>query len=137
MNATQDFPEYNALVLDHFEHPRNAGRFAAAPDTIEGVAGGAAQGAMFRLSARLADRRIAQVRFEAYGCPHCLAAGSWLSERLVGATREDLEAWQWRGAADVLDVPAEKRGRFLILEDAVRALAVSWRAQSYHNDPPT
>jgi NifU-like protein involved in Fe-S cluster formation len=130
-------PEYNALVLEHFERPRNGGRFAPAADTIEGVAGSAAQGAMFRLSARLADRRIAQVRFEAYGCPHCLAAGSWLSECLIGATCEDLETWHWRSAADVLEVPAEKRGRLLILEDAVRALAASWRSRSYHNAHPT
>ena len=137
MNISEDIPvEYNALVLEHFERPRNAGRFADDLDTIDGVAGSVAQGAMFRLSAHIAQQRIAALRFEAYGCPHCLAAGSWLSERLLGATCEDLQSWQWREAAEVLEVPAEKRGRLLILEDAVRDLAAAWAARSYHNDRP-
>jgi hypothetical protein len=34
-------------------------------------------------------------------------------------------------------VPPEKRGRLLILEDAVRALAAAWRARFYHNAQPT
>src|SRR5262245_33948228 len=98
MNTSQNIydetpVEYNALVLDHFERPRNAGRFTDDIDTIDGVAGSAAQGAMFRLSAQIAQQRIAALRFEAYGCPHCLAAGSWLSERLIGATCEDLRSW--------------------------------------------
>lgn len=123
-------PEYNDLVVDHFERPRNAGRFEPAADVIEGAAGSLAQGVMFILSARIVADRIGALGFEAYGCPHCLAAGSWLSERLVGATRQQLHAWRWQEAADALAVPPEKRGRLLILEDAVRALAERWARRS-------
>lgn len=119
-------PRYNRLVTEHFEHPRNSGCFAPGADVIEGRAGRPAQGAAFSLSARIAADRIAALRFEAYGCPHCIAAGSWLTERLVGASREDLLAWSWQEAARMLAVPAEKRGKLLILEDAVRALAAAW-----------
>lgn len=118
--------EYSPLVIEHFGRPRNAGRFAPAFDIIEGCAGSLAQGARFALSARVRDDRIAEVRFEAYGCPHCIAAGSLLSERLSGATQADLRAWTWREAAEDLQIPLEKRGRLLILEDAVRALATAW-----------
>jgi NifU-like protein involved in Fe-S cluster formation len=121
---------YADRVIDHFERPRNTGRFAPASDVIVGEAGRAGQGVRFRLSAKIADERISEMRFEAYGCPHCIAAGSWLSERLVGATRADLLDWNWREAADALEAPAEKRGRLLILEDAVRALAESWRKRT-------
>lgn len=123
-------PDYDAVVIEHFERPRNSGRFEPAVDVIEGVAGQAAQGAIFKLSARVAGGRISALRFEVYGCPHCIAAGSWLSERLVGATPEDLSAWSWREAAEVLRMPAEKRGRLLILEEAVRALAADWRRRT-------
>lgn len=122
-------PEYSDLVIEHFERPRNGGRFERAPDVIEGVAGQASQGAMFTLSARVDGERIKAVRYEVYGCPHCVAAGSWLSERLIGSTREQLQAWSWREAAEALQMPAEKRGRLLILEDAVRALAETWRGK--------
>jgi NifU-like protein involved in Fe-S cluster formation len=121
---------YALRVIDHFERPRNTGRFPAASDVIVGAAGRAEEGVRFTLSAKIADERIRAMRFEAYGCPHCIAAGSWLSERLVGATRADLLAWSWREAADALEAPAEKRGRLLILEDAVRALAESWRERT-------
>jgi NifU-like protein involved in Fe-S cluster formation len=118
--------DYSTLVIEHFERPRNSGRFEPAANTIRGSAGRRSQGALFTLSARLAAQRIEAVRFEAYGCPHCIAAGSWLSEHLLGATRADLQAWRWREAAEALQMPPEKWGRLLILEDAVRALAEDW-----------
>ena len=119
-------PQYPPTVVDHFEHPRNSGRFDARAGVIRGVAGSVGHGTMFALSARVAAERIEAVRFEAYGCPHCIAAGSWLSERLVGLSRGDLQQWNWREADQQLQFPAEKRGRLLILEDAVRALSEAW-----------
>jgi nitrogen fixation protein NifU and related proteins len=119
-------PEYSATVVDHFQHPRNGGRFEAGEGVIRGAAGDVAQGTMFVLSARVAGDRLEAVRFEAYGCPHCIAAGSWLSERLVGITQAELRAWNWRDADQMLRFPLEKRGRLLILEDAVHALSEAW-----------
>ena len=91
-----------------------------------GEAGRLDQGAVFHLSARIAGVRLAEVRFRAYGCPHCLAAASWLTQRLDQATLEDVQRFRWREAAQVLDIPAEKAGRLLVLEDAVAALAAHW-----------
>ena len=120
-------PEYSPIVVDHFQSPRNTGRLEAGEGVIKGVGGSVAQGTMFALTARLAGNRIEAVRFEAYGCPHCIAAGSWLTERLVGLTEPGLRQWRWRAADDALRFPAEKRGRLLILEDAVRALSEAWQ----------
>ena len=119
--------EYSPLVIEHFERPRHVGNFEPADDVISGRAGRRDQGAEFAVSARLADERIAEARFEAYGCPHCVAAGSWLAESLVGADRERVQRWTWRDLADALEIPTANRGRLLILEDAVRALAEDWR----------
>lgn len=121
---------YTSQVIEHFDRPRNVGRFATEAGVVEGIAGDAGQGARFVLSAKITDEHIAQLRFESYGCPHCIAAGSWLTQRLQGATRPELDRWSWREVADALDVPPEKRGRLLILEDAVRALAASWRQRT-------
>lgn len=120
-------PEYSPVVVDHFLQPRNGGQWEVGEGVIRGVAGSVAQGTMFALSARVTDERIEAVRFEAYGCPHCIAAGSWLTERLVGLTQAELGQWRWREADEALKFPAEKRGRLLILEDAVRALSKAWR----------
>jgi NifU-like protein involved in Fe-S cluster formation len=117
---------YNAAVVDHFEHPRNAGKLAGGSEVVEGVAGSVAQGVMFALTARIVNGRIEEARYEVFGCPHCVAAGSWLTERLIGAGRDDVANWSWREVAEVMAVPTDKRGRLLILEDAVRALASAW-----------
>ena len=118
---------YNPVVVEHFARPRNVGRFATADDVIAASAGDPEQGVRFDLSARVQGDRIVALRFEVYGCPHCIAAGSLLSERLQGATLEELRRWTWRQAADELEFPPEKRGRLLVLEDAVRALATEWQ----------
>jgi NifU-like protein involved in Fe-S cluster formation len=125
VNVVSD-PEYSPLVTEHFERPRHVGNFDPANDVILGRAGRRDQGAEFSISAKIADNKIAEARFEAYGCPHCVAAGSWLAESLVGADRERVQRWTWRDLADALEIPVAKRGRLLILEDAVRALAEEW-----------
>jgi nitrogen fixation NifU-like protein len=118
---------YSPLVLEHFDSPRNVGAFAPAGDVIAGRAGRRDQGAEFHLTARVAGDRIVAVRFEAFGCPHCVAAGSFVTEALIGADPDRLAQWSWRETAIALQVPTAKRGRMLILEDAVRAMAENWR----------
>lgn len=118
---------YNALVLEHFTRPRNVGALPPAPDVIQGRAGSPAQGAEFRLTAQVQARTIQRACFQAYGCPHCLAAGSLLTTLLIGGRPEALTGWSWRGLAEALQVPTAKRGRLLILEDAVHAMAEDWR----------
>ena len=120
---------YAAQVEEHFERPHNAGRFKPDPDVIQVDAGRVAQGAVFHLSARVGRGGVEAARFEAYGCPHCIAAASWLTDRLPGMTADDLDRWSWREAAQALEVPAEKHGRLLLLEDGVRRLAEVLRAR--------
>lgn len=125
---------YSALVVDHFERPRNSGYFATAADVITGSAGSRAAGTLFTLSARVSGDSIVATRCVTFGCPHCIAAASWLSERLIGIRRDAAVNWRSRQVAEVLSVPVEKRGRLLILEDAVHALAENWR-QTVQNPP--
>ena len=120
---------YNALVVDHFTRPRNVGALDPAADVICGRAGGRAQGAQFKLTARVAEGRIVAARFEAFGCPHCVAAGSLLTSALMGQEPRALASWSWRPLAEQLQLPTAKRGRFLILEDAVHALGRDWAAR--------
>jgi len=122
---------YSSLVIDHFERPRNVGLWTAAEQVasqgvVQGSAGSIAQGVQFLLSARVAGGCVQSARFQAYGCPHCIASASWLTEQLPGCSTTTLGQWQWREVARVLQVPAEKYGRLLILEDALRRLVEDW-----------
>lgn len=116
-------PGYNRLVLEHFRHPRHVGFLPAGPGVIQGQAGSRDAGAEIVLSLRLESGRVAAVRFQAFGCPHFLAAASLVTELLPGQALVDLAQWQARELGEQLGFPVEKRGRLLILEDAVHAAA--------------
>jgi len=108
------------------ERPRGVGEFTPGPDVATGRAGDREQGAEVVLQCRVTAGRVAEARFRAFGCPHFIAAASWLTERLTGGSRDDLERWDWREVAEALEVPAAKFGRLLTLQDAVRAVAGNW-----------
>jgi cysteine desulfurase len=93
---------------------------AAGATVHVGQAGDLEQGAEVRLALCVVDGRVGEARFEAYGCPHLLAATSWLAEAVRGRQPDELLAWDWREAAAALQVPPAKYGRLLTLQDALR-----------------
>lgn len=123
---TVDDPRYGDEVRRRMTSLAGAGSLDPAPDVAIGRAGDREQGAEVVLYCRFAADRVAEARFRAFGCPHFLAAASWLTDRLRGADRGQLEAWDWREAAEALEVPAAKFGRLLTLQDAVRGVARNW-----------
>lgn len=75
---------YSPQVLDHFEHPRNAGTVpdADAAARIENPA----CGDVLELTVKIADGRIAEIRFRAKGCVAAMACGSAVTELVSGRT---------------------------------------------------
>lgn len=66
-------------------------------------------------------KRVQALRWQAWGCPHTLATLAWLSEQWPGRTLADPPDGGPAGWARALDVPVEKLGRLLVIEDAVLA----------------
>lgn len=120
--------DYSALVQELFECPRAAG---ALPDdsggVVHGEAGTMASGAWVRLHLRIDRGRVTEARFQAYGCPHTLAAAAWLAEHLRGRSIDDPLPEGASGLAAILDVPTAKLGRMLIVEDALADAVRRWR----------
>jgi nitrogen fixation NifU-like protein len=75
---------YTPEILDHFEHPRNAGEVAE-PDAAVQIENPAC-GDVLKLSLKLADDRIEEIRFLARGCVCSMACGSALTELVMGKT---------------------------------------------------
>jgi NifU-like protein involved in Fe-S cluster formation len=125
-----DTPDYNSLVLELFERRPHAGRMDAATDVFIGRAGEQARGVEVQYWLKCAAGRVQATSFLAYGCPHAIAAASWWAQRVRGLKLSDAEQVGWREAEEVLSVPAEKRGRLLVIEDAMRTALRSALARS-------
>jgi hypothetical protein len=72
---------------------------------------------------------IRSVRFLAFGCPHVIAAAQWLAERAVGLPARAQLPESVQSLRRRFEVPIEKLGRLLVVEDAwVAALRGATRA---------
>jgi NifU-like protein involved in Fe-S cluster formation len=123
-----DDPRYGAEVRRRMREFPGAGQLAPGVTTANGGAGDAEHGARVEFEFLVEQGRVARGRFRAFGCPHLVAAASWVTDRLRGATRDELAAWDWREVADALEVPPAKFGRLLTVQDAVQDAARNWPA---------
>ncbi len=78
---------YSEQVLDHFQNPRFVGELKNATVTVETQ--NPACGDVLRLSLRVENGRIVEVRFRAKGCVPSIACGSKLAEMLEGRPIND------------------------------------------------
>lgn len=78
---------FSSQVLDHFEHPRNSGSVAD-PDACVQLQNPAC-GDVLKLTLKLAEDRIAEIRFLAQGCVPSIACASALTELVRGKTISD------------------------------------------------
>ena len=75
---------YSPQVLDHFEHPRNPGEIAD-PDASVRLDNPAC-GDVLKLTLRVVDSRIEDIRFLAQGCVPTMACASLLTDVVKGKT---------------------------------------------------
>jgi NifU-like protein involved in Fe-S cluster formation len=114
---------YSERVLELFRALPNAGSLAAGEGSVvSGEAVALDRGAWVRFEARIHAGRIADCAFRAFGCPHTLAAAALAAEAVRARPLADAHALDAARLAQELDVPAEKMGRLLVVEDALRAL---------------
>ena len=78
---------YSPEVLDHFQNPRNAGEVTE-PDASVQIENPAC-GDILKLTARVRDGRLAEVRFLAKGCVPAMACASLLTELIKNETLDN------------------------------------------------
>jgi cysteine desulfurase len=124
-DAAADDP-LGTLARRLFETLPGAGVISDTAGTVlRGEAGGALADTWVRFHLLVAGDTVKDARFQAFGCPHTLAAAAWLTGELRGCRRGDLPGTpaSW---AQTLGVPVEKLGRLLVVEDAVRSALQQW-----------
>jgi nitrogen fixation NifU-like protein len=78
---------YSPEVLDHFQNPRNAGEVES-PDASSQLENPAC-GDVLRLTLKLDEDRISDIRFRAKGCVPAMACGSAITELVKGKKVEE------------------------------------------------
>ena len=75
---------YSKKVMDHFANPRNVGEIAD-PDGL-GEVGNPVCGDVMRISIKVEDNRIADIKFKTLGCAAAIATSSITTEMAKGLT---------------------------------------------------
>lgn len=94
---------YREFILDHYKRPRNFGTLEN-PD-ISNEEDNPLCGDRIRIDVRLADDRVADVRFEGQGCAISTAAASILTEKIKGAPLERIRTFSKEEMLEALGVP--------------------------------
>lgn len=112
---------HSERLLDHFQNPRNPGHLP--PPALSVDVTNPACGDILRLSARFEDDRCVEARYQTRGCTASIAAGSALTEWMLGKTRAEIRALTPAVLENALGglEPASKHAAILCV-DAVRQL---------------
>jgi hypothetical protein len=131
--------KYNELTRRYFENAANAGTLTGR-GCFRGSAGSQSQGTWVQFDVQVNPEApaltIEAVRFLAFGCPHVIAVSAWLAERAVGLDAQPRLPEDVPSLRERFQLPVEKLGRLLIVEDAwiaaVRAASSDHTASSGH-----
>ncbi|MGD0360171.1 MAG: iron-sulfur cluster assembly scaffold protein [Bryobacteraceae bacterium] len=112
---------YSARLLDHFQNPRNVGELPPPALTVE--VSNPICGDILRLSVEFLDGRVAEARYKTRGCTASIAAGSALTEWLIGKTMPEIAALRPADIEEALGgLQAESKHAAVLAVDVARAL---------------
>jgi cysteine desulfurase len=115
------------LARRYFDTLPGAGTLPPGPGVVQGTAGGPEHEAWIRFHLRTEGSIVKAALFQAWGCPHTLAVTAWLTGQLPGRSMEDLVPGTPSAWLQAMEVPMEKLGRLLVVEDALRAVFQQWK----------
>jgi NifU-like protein involved in Fe-S cluster formation len=118
------------LARHLFEHPSGSGQLAPGPGIFTGEAGSPAAEAWVRFHLSVKEGSVKAALFQAWGCPHTLAVSAWLTSQLAGRSMQDLVPGMPAAWLEALEVPVEKLGRLLVIEDALKAALQAWNDEA-------
>jgi nitrogen fixation NifU-like protein len=129
-----EFGWYSEKVLEHYQNPHNVGEIEDADGT--GVVGNPVCGDMMKITIKVRDDRIEDVKFKTFGCGAAIATTSMVTELVRGKTLEEALQVTNRDVADALDgLPPIKMHCSLLAEEAIKAAIEDYRDKAQNPNP--
>ena len=120
---------YSDKVLDHYDNPRNVGKWDPETDGVgTGMVGAPACGDVMRLQIKVnEDGIIEDAKFKTYGCGSAIASSSLLTEMVKGMNLDQATEIKNTQLAQELSLPPVKIHWSVLAQDAIKAAVKDYR----------
>ena len=119
---------YSELVMEHFRNPRNMGSIED-PDGV-GEVGNPQCGDMMRITIRVKDDVLEDIKFQTLGCGAAVATSSMVTEMAKGKRLDEALTITNKAVADALGgLPPAKLHCSNLAADGLRAAIDDYRAR--------
>lgn len=120
---------YSDKVMDHYENPRNVGKWEIDDSIGTGMVGAPACGDVMRLQIKVKDNIITDAKFKTYGCGSAIASSSLLTEWVKGMTLEGASEIKNTDLATELALPPVKIHCSVLAEDAIKSAIADYKSK--------
>lgn len=120
---------YSKEVLDHYENPRNVGKWDPADNIGTGMVGAPACGDVMRLQIKVEEGVIVDAKFKTYGCGSAIASSSLLTEWVKGMTLDQASEIKNTQLATELALPPVKIHCSVLAEDAIKTAIADYKSK--------
>ena len=121
---------YSEKVVDHYENPRNVGKFENGDDDVgTGMVGAPACGDVMKLQIKVnpATGLIEDAKFKTYGCGSAIASSSLVTEWVKGKSLDEALTIKNTQIAEELALPPVKIHCSILAEDAIKAAVSDYK----------
>jgi len=119
---------YHALVIDHYENPRNVGSLDSSdPSVGTGLVGAPACGDVMKLQIKVVDGIIVDSKFKTFGCGSAIASSSLATDWIKNKNIEYVSTIKNKDIAYHLKLPPVKLHCSMLAEDAIKAAVIDYK----------
>ena len=123
------FGQYSEQVIEHYQNPRNVGEIED-PDGV-GLVGNPTCGDMMKITIKVHNDRIEDIKFKTFGCGAAIATSSMVTELVKGKTIEQALHVTNRDVVDALGgLPPIKVHCSTLAEETIQAAIEDYRTKS-------
>jgi nitrogen fixation NifU-like protein len=120
---------YSDLVMEHFRNPRNVGEIPDADGV--GMVGNPVCGDVMKMMIKVKDDRIADVKFQTFGCGAAIATSSIATEMVKGKSLDEALTLSNKAVAEALGgLPPAKMHCSNLAADAIHKAIEDYRTKA-------